>query len=83
MLKVVNHNIIGIVVYISFRDFAQMFPDRFQNKTNGVTPRRWLLQCNSGLADVIADVSCSALCVWHCVPHCGVLSASSRRGRGK
>ena len=34
-----------------------MFPDRFQNKTNGITPRRWLLLCNSGLADIIADVS--------------------------
>ena len=25
-------------------DFAQMFPERFNNKTNGVTPRRWLLR---------------------------------------
>jgi starch phosphorylase len=25
------------------RDFAEMFPERFNNKTNGVTPRRWLL----------------------------------------
>nr|KAG5702118.1 hypothetical protein BaRGS_010384 [Batillaria attramentaria] len=39
----------------TFRDFAQMFPDRFQNKTNGITPRRWLLLCNPGLADIIAD----------------------------
>lgn len=38
-----------------FKDFAQMFPERFQNKTNGITPRRWLLLCNSGLADVIAE----------------------------
>src|SRR6185295_14817830 len=30
-------------------DFADMFPDRFNNKTNGVTPRRWLLQCNPNL----------------------------------
>src|SRR5262249_35857046 len=27
-------------------DFAEMFPDRFNNKTNGVTPRRWLLLAN-------------------------------------
>lgn len=27
-------------------DFAQFFPDRFNNKTNGVTPRRWLLKAN-------------------------------------
>lgn len=39
----------------TFRDFYQMFPDRFQNKTNGITPRRWLLLCNPGLADIIAD----------------------------
>lgn len=35
------------------RDFAEMFPDRFNNKTNGVTPRRWLLQANSPLANLI------------------------------
>ena len=34
-----------------------MYPERFQNKTNGITPRRWLLLCNPGLSDVIADVS--------------------------
>src|SRR5688500_16318366 len=28
------------------RDFAEMLPERFNNKTNGVTPRRWLLLCN-------------------------------------
>lgn len=37
------------------RDFAEMFPERFNNKTNGVTPRRWLLQANPGLADSITD----------------------------
>ena len=35
------------------KDFAEMFPERFNNKTNGVTPRRWLLQANPGLANVI------------------------------
>ncbi len=34
-------------------DFAQMWPDKFVNKTNGVTPRRWLLACNPGLAAAI------------------------------
>ncbi|ODN04260.1 Glycogen phosphorylase [Orchesella cincta] len=38
-----------------FKDFAEMFPERFQNKTNGITPRRWLLLCNPSLADVIAE----------------------------
>ena len=37
------------------RDFAEMFPERFNNKTNGVTPRRWLLQANPGLANVITE----------------------------
>jgi len=34
-------------------DFAEMFPERFNNKTNGVTPRRWLQLCNPRLADLI------------------------------
>ena len=32
-----------------------MYPDRFQNKTNGITPRRWLLLCNPGLSEVISE----------------------------
>jgi starch phosphorylase len=36
-------------------DLAAMFPQRFNNKTNGVTPRRWLLLANPSLAAVITD----------------------------
>src|SRR5262249_51077774 len=36
-------------------DFAEMFPERFNNKTNGVTPRRWLQQANPALAAVITE----------------------------
>ncbi len=36
-------------------DFAEMFPERFNNKTNGVTPRRWLLACNPRLAKLITQ----------------------------
>uniref|UniRef100_A0A0N8E4L5 Alpha-1,4 glucan phosphorylase n=1 Tax=Daphnia magna TaxID=35525 RepID=A0A0N8E4L5_9CRUS len=38
-----------------FHDFYEMNPEKFLNKTNGITPRRWLLLCNSALADVIAE----------------------------
>jgi starch phosphorylase len=37
------------------KDLAEMFPDRFNNKTNGVTPRRWLLMSNPGLSKTITD----------------------------
>jgi starch phosphorylase len=37
------------------KDLAQMFPDRFSNKTNGVTPRRWLLLSNPSLSQIITD----------------------------
>jgi starch phosphorylase len=36
-------------------DFAAMFPERFNNKTNGVTPRRWLWLANPSLAAVISE----------------------------
>ncbi len=36
-----------------FRDFAELWPERFGNKTNGITPRRWLALCNPGLAGLI------------------------------
>ncbi len=38
-----------------FPDFDQMYPGRFNSKTNGITPRRWLLSCNPGLASLIAQ----------------------------
>ena len=37
------------------RDLAGLFPDRFNNKTNGVTPRRWLLLSNPALSRTITD----------------------------
>ncbi len=36
-----------------FRDFAELWPAKFNNKTNGVTQRRWLAACNPGLASLI------------------------------
>jgi len=37
-----------------FRDFAGLWPDKFNNKTNGVTQRRWLAACNPALASLIS-----------------------------
>jgi len=37
------------------KDLADMFPDRFSNKTNGVTPRRWIRLANPALADIITQ----------------------------
>jgi starch phosphorylase len=37
----------------TLKDLAEVFPERFNNKTNGVTPRRWLLLCNPALAGTI------------------------------
>jgi starch phosphorylase len=36
-----------------FRDFAEHWPEKFNNKTNGVTQRRWLAACNPGLSALI------------------------------
>ncbi len=38
-----------------FHDFHALWPQRFNNKTNGVTPRRWLASCNRPLAELISD----------------------------
>src|SRR5882762_9708062 len=37
------------------KDLAEVFPERFNNKTNGVTPRRWLLLANPALAQLITE----------------------------
>ncbi|MEC7131380.1 MAG: glycogen/starch/alpha-glucan phosphorylase [SAR324 cluster bacterium] len=38
-----------------FRDFYELFPERFFNKTNGITPRLWLMQANPELAELISS----------------------------
>src|SRR5262249_49335913 len=40
---------------VTVKDLAEMYPERFSNKTNGVTPRRWLLMSNPALAHTITD----------------------------
>jgi starch phosphorylase len=39
-----------------FRDFNLLYSDKFTNVTNGVTPRRWLFQCNPALSNLISSV---------------------------
>ncbi|CAH7685569.1 putative glycogen phosphorylase [Phakopsora pachyrhizi] len=39
-----------------FQDFLEFLPDHFTNVTNGITPRRWLLQCNPALSNLITEV---------------------------
>ena len=57
-----SHSINGVAAIHSkllctrvLKDFAEAFPDRFGNKTNGVTPRRWLLLANPALSQLITE----------------------------
>lgn len=38
-----------------FADLHKLYPDRINNKTNGITPRRWLQQCNPGLTSLVRE----------------------------
>jgi starch phosphorylase len=57
-----SHSINGVAALHSqlvrtelLRDFAELWPERFNNKTNGVTPRRWLVQTNPKLSAAISS----------------------------
>jgi len=59
---VASHSVNGVAAIHSeiikntiFKDFADFWPQRFQNKTNGVTPRRWLAFCNPPLRQLISN----------------------------
>jgi starch phosphorylase len=45
----------GLLRATTVKDLAEIFPERFNNKTNGVTPRRWLLHANPRLTRLISD----------------------------
>jgi starch phosphorylase len=58
-----SHTINGVAAIHSdilkktvFKDFYELWPEKFQNKTNGITPRRWLRLCNPGLSEAISDL---------------------------
>jgi starch phosphorylase len=44
-----------LLVQTIFADFASLWPERFTNMTNGVTPRRWLSEANPGLSGLLDD----------------------------
>jgi starch phosphorylase len=46
-----------ILTQRTFPGFHAHFPDRFSSKTNGITPRRWLLKCNPGLARLVTEAA--------------------------
>ncbi len=57
-----SHSVNGVAALHSellknylFRDFDEMYPDKINSKTNGITPRRWLLKCNQDLAQLIGE----------------------------
>jgi starch phosphorylase len=45
----------GLLRTVTVKDLAEQFPERFNNKTNGVTPRRWLLLANPALSGAITS----------------------------
>src|SRR4029077_4063201 len=57
-----SHSTNGVAAVLSkllrtmtVKDLAEMFPERFSNKTNGVTPRRWVLGANRAVAKAITE----------------------------
>ena len=60
--KIGSHSTNGVAALHSellrkdmFPEFSTIFPERFNNKTNGITQRRWLLDANPALSDLITD----------------------------
>ena len=59
---VCSHTVNGVAALHSqllketiFKEFDELYPGKLQNKTNGVTPRRWIHCCNPGLSELLSD----------------------------
>ena len=65
-------------VLAGVQDFYDLSPAKFQNKTNGVTPRRWLAYCNPRLAALITQTLGSAEWIKHAdqLQACGPIAHS-------
>ncbi len=44
----------NLIIHSLVPEFAKIWPEKFNNKTNGVAPRRWLMKANEGLTDLIS-----------------------------
>lgn len=60
---VCSHSVNGVAALHSdllkktlFKDFDELYPGKFQNKTNGVSPRRWIHCCNRPLSNLISEI---------------------------
>ena len=69
---VASHTVNGVAAIHSeliketiFKDFYELWPHKFQNKTNGVTQRRWLAFCNPTLADTITEALGTSMWTTH------------------
>ena len=47
--------VIIILLALIFKEFDDLYPGKIQNKTNGVTPRRWIHCANPDLSELISD----------------------------
>lgn len=47
----------NILMAETLKDWYELYPEKFSNKTNGVTPRRWLRNCNQELAALLSDLN--------------------------
>ena len=80
-----------LLIHSLVPEFAQVWPEKFNNKTNGVAPRRWLMKANPGLTDLISRPStktngspiCTNSATWSRLPRMQVFARPSRKSSGR